>query len=125
MTNKVLYLEEIEISAPLSVVPAGTRIEMSRPKEVIDIGHKPMTDTAKPQKYSKVMPIEVEHEAEDVWQSTGFTPRQLLEQRDELLKAARSLCTELLWRGTEPNDGDCRAWDAMQDILAKCGKVGE
>jgi hypothetical protein len=87
MTNKVLYLEEIEISAPLSVVPAGTRIEMSRPKEVIDIGHKPMTDTAKPQKYSKVMPIEVEHEAEDVWQSTGFTPRQLLEQRDELRDA--------------------------------------
>jgi hypothetical protein len=51
-----------------------------------------MTDTAKPQKYSKVMPIEVEHEAEDVWQSTSLTPRQLLEltkeiaaQRDELL----------------------------------------
>lgn len=52
-----------------------------------------MTDTAKQQKYSKVMPIEVEHEAEDVWQSTGLTPRQLLERVRELEAALTEIAT--------------------------------
>jgi hypothetical protein len=94
-----------------------------------------MTDTAKPQKYSKVMPIEVEHEAEDVWQSTGLTPRQLLEQRDELsdaLQAAQNALTKC----ARPTDDDLKmssrdAWILCVEAeaksraaLAKCGKVG-
>ena len=79
MTDKVLYLEEI--SAPLSVVPAGTRIEMSRPKEAIDIGHKPMTDTAKPtaeQSNELLERANIIDEYQSVYNCTGLTPRQLL-----------------------------------------------
>ena len=86
-----------------------------------------MTDTAKPQKYSKVMPIEVEHEAEDVWQSTGLTPRQLLEQRNELRDALFALqmafikingCFPL------PYSSGHQEMTQAQSALAKCGKVG-
>lgn len=85
MTDKVLYLEEI--SAPLSVVPAGTRIEMSRPKEAIDIGHKPMTDTAKPtaeQSNELLERANIIDEYQSVYNCTGLAPRQLLDRLNHL-----------------------------------------
>jgi hypothetical protein len=86
-----------------------------------------MTDTAKPQKYSKVMPIEVEHEAEDVWQSTGLTPRQLLEQRDDLEAALFQLYNYALNRGSDddfPLQISILIRQSYEAALAKCEKVG-
>lgn len=92
-----------------------------------------MTDTTKPQKYSKVMPIEVEHEAEDVWQSTGLTPRQLLEQRDELVEFITQLknyCDEEV-RELDEYAEDVASRNTIESIqddlnvmFIKCGKVG-
>lgn len=86
-----------------------------------------MTDTAKPQKYSKVMPIEVDHEAEDVWQATGLTPRQLLEQRDDLEAALFHLYDYALDRGHDddfPLQISILIRQSYEAALAKCGKVG-
>lgn len=91
-----------------------------------------MTDTAKPQKYSKVMPIEVEHEAEDVWQSTGLTPRQLLEQRNEYRSLLHRVFAEsfggyISWEGGDTENVyhiPCKIYDEVESALAKCGKVG-
>jgi hypothetical protein len=115
MTDKVIYFDEI--SLPCSV-PAGTTLEMSRPKETIDIGYEPMTDTAKPTPgpwYFCCYPTGnggfvyaggpggpsicdlSEHELPEqngnfiaetgtVYHETNLTPRQLLEQRNQLIE---------------------------------------
>ena len=73
-------------------------------------------------------------EAGNVYHETGLTPRQLLEQRDELLKALR-VAQNALARCARPTDDDLKmssrdAWilcvEAEKEAraaLAKCGGV--
>lgn len=66
-----------------------------------------MTDTAKRQLAM--------NEAAAIYESTGLTPRQLLERYNELYQAATFLCADLLDRHQEGG----KAWDKMQDFFIK------
>jgi len=48
--------------------------------------------------------------------NTNLTPRQLDEQRAELLAAAKRIAASMIEHGTEDNDP--KAWDALQDAIA-------
>lgn len=67
-------------------------------------------------------------EAFDLYRETGFTPRQLLEQRDDLRDALADMLAG--WQYIRKHHGDLYgvAWERAEALatyaLATCGKVG-
>lgn len=102
-----------------------------------------MTDTAKPNFIGQIWPENsrarqaVLLEVHAVFAETGLTPRQLLEQRDELMRVIEGQAASLRhercadWFPEGANNAALHMSDVMSSVadeleatLSKCGKVG-